>query len=90
MFLRLCRILEQALILCTNSQTDYTKGLDKCIGRLQSRLEVGNSAFHLLGTETEVGGGGCGLLLEEGGARVLNKVLYKEALPRDPTLFVFI
>ena len=33
------------------------------------RLEVGFSAFHLLGTETEVGGGGF-VLLEEGGARV--------------------
>ena len=39
---------------------DYTKGLDECVGRLQRRLEVGISAFHLLGTETEVGGGGEG------------------------------
>ena len=26
--------------MCTNSQTDYTNGLDECVGRLQSRLEI--------------------------------------------------
>ena len=73
---------------------DYTKGLDECVGRLQRRLEVGISAFHLLGTETEVGGGGRGVLRSPLGGRrgkgTQQSVMQGGSAPRSNPLHFYV